>query len=88
MVEVLVDKLAEHISGCVTQLLHIGATLTSLDAFAMSAKAGGGNLVMTFCSARSTLSSNFWRKAAMLSVCSVGGRELSGAVWDKEEKKF
>jgi hypothetical protein len=78
VVEVLVDKLAGYVSGCVTQLLRIGATLTSLEAFAMSEKAGGGNLVMTFCSARSTLSSTFWRKEAILSVCSVSGRELSG----------
>jgi hypothetical protein len=88
VVEVLVDKLAENISSCVTQLLRIRATLTSLEAFAMSEKAGGGNLVMTFCSARSTLSSNFWRKEAILSVYSVGGRELSGVVWDEGEKKF
>ena len=88
MVEVLVDKLAEHVSDCVTRLPRIGATLTSLEAFAMSEKAGGGNLVMIFCSARSTLSSTLLRKEAILSVGSVGGRELSGVVCVEGERSF
>jgi hypothetical protein len=76
VVEVLVDKLAARVSDCVAEWLRVGARLTSLEALEMSENAGGGNLVMIFCSARSTLSSTLWRKDAILNVSSVGGREV------------